>query len=73
MNAAVVNTLLGGSAGGLAALCIAYWKNNRLWSFQAMLNGALTGKFWCIKLFLKSNRLALKQKSYNFLLIVNFE
>ena len=44
MNAAVVNTLLGGSAGGLTALCIAYWKNSRLWSFQAMLNGAITGE-----------------------------
>ena len=44
MDAAVVNTLLGGSMGGLTALSITYWTGNRLWSFQAMLNGALTGK-----------------------------
>ena len=45
MDRAVINTLLGGSSGGLVALFKIYWSNktNRKWSFQAMLNGALAG------------------------------
>ena len=43
MDRAVINTLLGGSSGGLVALLITYCTDNRLWSFQAMLNGALAG------------------------------
>ena len=43
MDRAVINTLLGGSSGGLVALLIVYWTDSRLWSFQAMLNGALAG------------------------------
>ena len=44
---AIVNTIIGGSCGGLSALLIARTTcvKDQKWSYQLTLNGALTGNF----------------------------
>ena len=39
---AIVNTILGGSAGGITALILSFFENGK-WSYLITLNGALTG------------------------------
>jgi len=39
---AIVNTILGGSAGGITALLLSFFENGK-WSYLITLNGALTG------------------------------
>ena len=41
---AIVNTILGGSAGGIAALILSFFENGK-WSYLITLNGALTGTY----------------------------
>ena len=50
---AIVNTILGGSTGGLAVLFINKFLFKQPWSFLLCLNGALTGKnYECWKMLL---------------------
>ena len=41
---AIVNTILGGSAGGIMAMIWNYVEHKK-WSYLVTLNGALTGEF----------------------------